>query len=141
MNEFNLSRFVSAQENVYESACAELRAGRKESHWIWFIFPQLDGLGYSEASRYYGIKGLAEAKAYINHPTLGERLRAATEIILHLNTDDPRAVFGTDAIKLRSSMTLFHIASPEDACFSFALEKFFCGALDGKTMKLLEEKA
>ncbi len=140
MDAFDLSRFVQVQEKTYERACTELRAGRKESHWIWFIFPQLDGLGHSPSSHYYGIKGLAEAKAYIAHPVLGERLRAVTKIILQLKTDDPRAVFGTDAIKLRSSMTLFHIASPEDTCFSLALKKFFGGATDGKTVKLLEGK-
>ena len=103
----NLERFVKAQAGVYETALEEMRRGRKESHWIWYIFPQLKGLGFSETAQYYGIDGMAEAKAYLNHETLRKRLIEISEALLALPTDDALAVMGSpDNLKLCSSMTL-----------------------------------
>ena len=125
MDKYNIERFIQAQEDAYSYALEELKAGRKRSHWIWYVFPQLRGLGRSYNSEFYGISGLEEAKAYLEHPVLGQRLREVCEVILGLPTNDTREIFGgIDSRKLRSSMTLFDLASPDDV-FAKVLEKFF----------------
>lgn len=133
---FNLQRFVDAQEDVYAEVCAELRRGRKESHWIWFIFPQLRGLGSSSTSNYYGISGAAEAAAYLAHPVLGERLRECTTIVNALEGRSASEIFGWDDVKFRSSMTLF--AAVAESVFQQALEKYFAGRGDEVTLSRLK---
>jgi uncharacterized protein (DUF1810 family) len=131
----DLQRFVEAQERVYGDVLAELRAGRKTSHWMWFVFPQLAGLGRSETARHYAIRDLAEARDYLQHPVLGPRLRECAGIVGDLPTTDAVAVFGSiDALKLRSSMTLF--AQVEAEPFAAVLDRFFDGP-DSRTLELL----
>jgi uncharacterized protein (DUF1810 family) len=133
-----LQRFVDAQHAVYATALAELRAGRKRTHWMWFIFPQLVGLGRSATSGYYGIASLEEAREYLAHPVLGPRLLECTEAVNSFDGKSAREVFGApDDLKFHSSMTLFHLASPETECFKEALGKYFGGELDQGTVKLL----
>lgn len=137
----NLNRFVEAQEYSYPIALGELREGRKRSHWMWYIFPQLKHLGHSYNSQFYGISGIEEATAYLQHPVLGLRLREVSETILNLPSADPREVFGgIDALKLRSSMTLFDRVSPDDI-FSRVLDKYFSSRRDPRTLKILEGTA
>lgn len=137
MNEFNLNRFVEAQENTYPLALTEVKNGHKRSHWMWYIFPQLKHLGYSYNSRFYGLDGVDEAKKYLNHPILGFRLREIVEATLQLQEVNPIQVFGNiDALKLRSSMTLFDVVSPGDV-FAQVLNKFFSSERDNKTLKLI----
>jgi len=134
---FNLQRFVQAQYPVIDGVMGELRAGRKRSHWMWFVFPQLAGLGRSPTAVRYALSGAEEARAYLDHPELGERLKTCCRLILALPGDSPEAVFGPiDALKLRSSMTLFAAVS-EDAVFSDVLVKYFGGREDGATLDLL----
>lgn len=136
---FNLDRFKKAQERDYAQALAEIKNGRKESHWIWYIFPQLKGLGYSEISRFYGIEGRAEAKAYIEDELLKKRLVEISEALLALQCSDAEKVMGyPDDLKLKSCMTLFAETSPETDVFEKVLEKFFDGKKDKKTLELLE---
>ena len=124
----DLSRFLSAQEYDYETALAEIRKGRKCSCWMWYVFPQIQGLGTSSMSRYYAIKDLQEAVDYINHEVLGKRLIEITETLLQLESNDALAVMGwPDDKKLKSSMTLFSYAAPEIPVFQEVLEKFFDG--------------
>ncbi|MGH2857352.1 MAG: DUF1810 domain-containing protein [Solirubrobacteraceae bacterium] len=135
-DEFDLQRFVAAQDagGAYEAAVSELRAGRKRGHWIWFVFPQIAGLGHSEMSRRYAIASLEEARAYLEHPVLGPRLVHCARVLADLATDDPVAVLGSvDALKLRSSMTLFHRAAPEEPVFRSVLDRFFAGEDDPAT--------
>lgn len=133
-----LARFVEAQANSYATALAEIRAGAKRSHWIWFIFPQLRSLGQSETARYYGIASMEEARAYLAHDLLGSRYRECVQALQRLHTSDPVAVFGSvDAMKLRSSLTLFEAASPEPL-FSAALDRWFGGERDAATQQMLE---
>ena len=135
---FDLERFVEAQQGTYEQACAELRRGQKTGHWIWFIFPQMAGLGMSMMSQRYGIGSLAEAKAYLKHSILGPRLREISGIVLGIEGRTAEEVFGwPDDMKLRSSMTLFAAASDEGAEFAAVLEKYFDGERDEKTVELL----
>ncbi|HEY6746085.1 MAG TPA: DUF1810 domain-containing protein [Mycobacteriales bacterium] len=135
--DFDLERFVTAQRGTYESALAELRAGRKRGHWMWFIFPQIAGLGSSSTARHYAISGLDEARAYLAHPVLGPRLVEASRALLGLPGGDPVAVVGSvDALKLRSSMTLFAQASDEPA-FRQVLDKFYDGSEDDATLTRL----
>jgi uncharacterized protein (DUF1810 family) len=130
----DLDRFVRAQQHVYAGVTAELRRGRKTCHWMWFVFPQVAGLGRSEMSRRYAIGSLDEARAYLAHPVLGPRLRQCTEQVLALEGRTAEDIFGsTDAMKLRSSMTLFHRAVPSDPLFSAALERYFGGIADAAT--------
>ncbi|RKS72541.1 uncharacterized protein (DUF1810 family) [Motilibacter peucedani] len=132
----DLQRFVTAQDSrgTYPAALAELRRGRKESHWMWFVFPQVAGLGRSAMAQAYALAGTAEAAAYLAHPVLGPRLRGCVGVLLELAGDDPVAVFGSvDAQKLRSSMTLFALAAPEETVFDAALEKYFGGERDEAT--------
>jgi uncharacterized protein (DUF1810 family) len=134
-----LSRFVEAQQDVFETALAELRAGRKRSHWMWFVFPQLRGLGRSSTAAFYGIASLDEARAYLAHPVLGPRLREATHAVLRHAGRSALEIFGSpDDLKFRSSMTLFAIAA-EDAGepFAEALRQFYGGAADEATERLL----
>ena len=135
---FDLERFVDAQAGTYARALAELREGRKRSHWMWFVFPQLGGLGRSEVSRFYGIPSLDEARAYLAHETLGPRLRAAAKAILDSGATDPEAALGPiDAQKLRSSMTLFARAAPDELVFPDVLDRLFGGGFDEATDRLL----
>lgn len=138
--EEGLSRFLKAQEDMYEEALSEIRAGRKRSHWMWFIFPQIKGLGHSGIAAYYAIRDLDEARDYLKDPVLGERLEETAKALLDLGTDDASAVFGyPDDLKLRSSMTVFLKADPENPVFRQVLEKFFGGEEDPKTIALLAE--
>ena len=133
-----MKRFLEAQERDYEQALREIRAGRKRSHWIWYIFPQLKELGYSDTAKFYGIRDLEEAKAYLAEPVLRERLIRISEALLALPGSDPGAVMGyPDDLKLRSSMTLFMAAEPDCPVFRQVLEKFYRGEPDPKTLKLL----
>lgn len=134
----DLKRFVDAQETAYQQALAEVKNGRKRSHWMWYIFPQIQGLGFSEISKHYAIKDLAEAEAYLKHPVLGSRLiRICTEL-LGLEDSDANKVFGSpDDLKLKSSMTLFASLPNADAVFQSVLAKFFAGVRDGKTLQIL----
>ena len=133
----DLDRFVSAQEPVFDRALSELRAGCKESHWMWFVFPQLAGLGRSDTARLYAISGRDEARAYLDHPVLGKRLEEAVAVINALPGRNAAAVFGgIDVVKLRSSLTLFREAGGGPA-FDEALEKYFDGSPDPKTLRLL----
>ena len=131
---FSLSRFVDAQEPVFAAVLAELAAGQKRSHWMWFVFPQVAGLGTSAMAVRYAISGLAEARAYLAHQLLGERLRLCASIVAGLPTTDAVEVFGSiDAVKLRSSMTLFAAASDEPV-FAAVLDRYFAGERDPATL-------
>jgi uncharacterized protein (DUF1810 family) len=137
---FDLERFIAAQEGVYAGALGELRRGRKTGHWIWFVFPQLVGLGRSEMSRRYGIVSLAEARAYLEHPILGVRLRECAHAVLATQGATADQIFGSlDAMKVRSSMTLFHRAAPAEPLFAEMLERFFAGHVDETTDALLRQ--
>jgi uncharacterized protein (DUF1810 family) len=136
----DLERFVTAQDSsgTYASAVAELRAGRKTSHWMWFVFPQVAGLGLSEMSQRYAISSLEEARAYLAHPILGERIEECARILTELSGRTAEEVFGlVDATKLRSSMTLFARAAPENPLFRNVLDRYFGGIADGATDALL----
>ena len=130
-----LQHFVAAQEGVYESAVAELRAGRKTGHWMWFVFPQIEGLGMSAMSQRYAIASVAEARAYLEHPVLGPRLAECAGILVELGgTDSAQDIFGgIDAVKLRSSMTLFARASEDDSVYHAVLDQYFGGETDPQT--------
>lgn len=137
-DERGLDKYVSAQARDYDDALREIRSGRKRSHWIWYIFPQLDGLGYSPTAQYYGIRDLEQAKDYMAHPVLGPRLVEISEALLALPTSDPGAVMGyPDDLKLCSSMTLFELAAPEQPVFGKVLDKFYGGRRDPLTLRLL----
>src|SRR3954449_8785266 len=132
-----LYRFVLAQERDYERALAEIRSGRKVSHWMWYIFPQFDGLGFSATSSRYSIKSLAEAEAYLSHPVLGPRLIECAEAALGVEGRSAYEIFGSpDDMKLRSCATLFACVSPAGSVFERLLDKFFQGEPDGKTLSL-----
>ena len=136
-----LERFVIAQGPVWETVMAELRAGRKESHWSWFVFPQLAGLGASEMSRRFAIASLAEAQAYLAHPVLGDRLRTVARILLAVAGRTAVEILGeTDAKKLRSCMTLFHHADPDEPLFPAVMDRFFAGETDALTEAILREE-
>src|SRR5262249_4754569 len=134
----NLNRFVQAQEGDYEQALSEIRSGRKQSHWMWYVFPQVDGLGFSPTSRRYSIKSVAEAKAYLAHPVLGPRLLECAEATLRVEGRSAFEIFGSpDDVKLRSCATLFACVSPAGSVFERLLGKYFQGERDGKTLRLL----
>lgn len=134
-----LERFHKAQEYSYETALAEIKKGRKSSHWMWYIFPQIAGLGRSSTAQYYAIQDLQEAVNYINDEILGKRLVEISEALLALETNDAYAVFGCpDNMKLKSSMTLFTVAAPEYEVFWKVLDKFFKGQQDKRTIQLLK---
>lgn len=129
-----LERFVEAQERVYEGVLAELRSGRKTGHWIWYVFPQVAGLGSSAMSQTYAISSLSEAIAYLAHPVLGARLRECASIVLDIRDRTAEEIFGSiDAMKLRSSMTLFHRAAPDEPVFAQVLDRYYGGAADEAT--------
>ena len=137
---FDLQRFVTAQDagGTYQRAVAELRRGRKASHWVWFVFPQIAGLGYSPASRTYAITGLAEARAYLAHPVLGPRLAECAGILAGRQDRTAEQIFGeVDALKLCSSMTLFSRAAPGEPVFRQVLDQYFGGAPDAATEQRL----
>jgi uncharacterized protein (DUF1810 family) len=135
----DLERFLKAQDGVHDEALGEIRAGRKTSHWMWFVFPQLAGLGRSETSRIYAIADLDEALAYLAHPVLGARLREAARATLEAPAGlSASRIFGEiDAVKLCSSMTLFARAAPDEAVFIEVLERYFGGEPDPRTLELL----
>jgi uncharacterized protein (DUF1810 family) len=134
----NLNRFVEAQEDDYEQALAEIRSGRKQSHWMWYMFPQFDGLGVSSTSKRYSIKSMAEAEAYLAHPVLGPRLLECAEAVLGVDGRSAFEIFGSpDDMKLRSCATLFACVSPKGSVFERLLGKYFEGERDSKTLRLL----
>ena len=135
---FNLQRFINAQDGVYETALSELRGGAKQSHWMWFIFPQLAELGHSQTAKFFGLTSIDEARAYLDHPLLGSRLRECVEALLpHSSDQSAEEVLGRiDAMKLRSSLTLFESVEPTGP-FSRALLNFFAGEWDERTLALL----
>ena len=136
---FNLARFLEAQDHAYAQALAEIRRGRKESHWMWYIFPQLAGLGFSPTSQHYAIKSREEADAYLSHPVLGPRLVECCEAALEVEGRSAHEIFGSpDDLKLRSFATLFAAVSPPGSVFERLLEKFFGGLKDEKTLRLLQ---
>ncbi len=129
-----LERFVDAQDGVYDRALAELRAGRKTSHWMWFVFPQIKGLGMSAMAQRYAIDSLAEARDYLAHPILGPRLRECAGAVADIEGRSAEQIFGgIDAVKLRSSMTLFHRAAPDESVFARVLDKYFDASPDAAT--------
>lgn len=138
---FDLQRFVQAQDGIYGSALSELRDGRKKSHWMWFIFPQIRGLGSSETSRRYAITGLDEARTYLKHPLLGPRLLECAQAVLDVEGRSALEIFGKpDDAKLRSSMTLFEAAG-DDPAFPKVLDKYFSGVRDPETLRILDSQA
>lgn len=135
---YDLDRFVAAQRGIYETALAELRRGQKQSHWMWYIFPQFAGLGQSATSKHYAIKSLAEAQAYLRHPVLGPRLVECAEALLKLPGRSAGEVLGSiDAMKLKSCATLFSRASPSTPVFEALLKTYFQGERDRETLRLL----
>lgn len=139
MQKINLKRFTDAQRTDYGYALAEIQSGRKRSHWMWYIFPQIGGLGFSEMSRRYAIKDLPEAEEYLKHPVLGKRLIEISSALLNLSEHSATQVFGSpDDMKLRSSMTLFASVPNADKVFEKVLEKFFGGKRDEATLSRLK---
>jgi uncharacterized protein (DUF1810 family) len=137
---YDLNRFLKAQKADYQVAFAEIRAGRKQSHWIWYIFPQLKELCRSETAKYYGIRDFGEAKAYIKNEALRERLVEISEALLLLKENDIEKIMGfPDNLKLRSSMTLFHLAEPTIDTFEKVLNKYFDGKQDRKTVEIVQK--
>ena len=135
---YDLERFYEAQEYDYETALSEIRNGRKESHWMWYIFPQVSGLGRSTMAEYYAIRSREEAKAYIEDPVLGKRLIEISQALLQVDSDDAEEVMGwPDNLKLRSCMTLFAEVAPEQPVFRNVLEKFYNGEMDRKTLDIM----
>ena len=137
----SIDRFLKAQENTYDEALSEIREGHKRSHWIWFIFPQIQGLGFSAISQEYAIKDLEEAREYLNNPLLKARLLEISKVLIDLPEFDPTKVMGyPDDLKLCSSMTLFHVADPEEPVFKLVLDKYFDGKIDKNTIRILENQ-
>ena len=137
----SLERFVEAQDGVYDAVRAELAGGKKQTHWMWFVFPQRRGLGTSEAARYFGIASRGEAQAFLEHPVLGARLRECVELVLAVDGRTALAIFGSpDVLKFRSSMTLFREVAPEEPLFQRALDAFFDGLPDPRTLELIREE-
>ncbi len=137
----DLSRFVKAQQYDYDQALQEIRSGRKRSHWMWYIFPQIQGLGFSSTAQYYAIRDLQEAKDYLAHPVLGPRLREISSALLSLEGLSAHQIFGfPDDLKLRSCMTLFRLADLEDSLFEQVLEKYYDGIPDSKTVDIVRGK-
>ncbi len=136
-----LERFIAAQESIYQQVVNELSAGRKRSHWMWFIFPQLAGLGFSAMAQHYAIGSLAEARAYLVHPVLGARLRECSALVLAVQGATVHGIFGSpDNMKFHSSMTLFAQAAPDEALFRDCLDKYFGGVPDRATLDLLHKE-
>jgi uncharacterized protein (DUF1810 family) len=136
----DIERFVEAQDPVYASVCDELKAGHKTTHWMWFVFPQLRGLGTSAMAHHFGIASAAEAVAYLRHPVLGARLRECVELVLGVPTRTAHQIFGSpDDLKFRSSMTLFRIVAPAEPLFQRALDRYFGGEGDPLTSERLRQ--
>ncbi|HEX8548286.1 MAG TPA: DUF1810 domain-containing protein [Cytophagaceae bacterium] len=134
----DLQRFLDAQKSDYSTALAEIKRGRKQSHWMWYIFPQIQGLGYSSTSKYYAIKDIDEALAYFNHQILGKRLLEICAELVRLETNDAYRIFGSpDDMKLKSSMTLFSTLPATNSVFQLVLDKFFDGRKDVRTLEIL----
>jgi uncharacterized protein (DUF1810 family) len=134
----DLNRFVRAQEHDFDQAIAEIRNGRKQSHWMWYIFPQFDGLGFSSTSKRYSIKSIVEAKAYLDHPVLGRRLIECSQAVLNVAGRSAHEIFGSpDDMKLKSCATLFATVSPEGSVFDQLIDKYYRGERDSKTLELL----
>ena len=137
---FELNRFLKAQERIYNTAIAELKSGRKRSHWMWYIFPQIDGLAKSTTSKRYAIKSREEAREYLNHPVLGARLTECAEAVVAVQGRSISEIFGyPDDLKLKSSMTLFAFLPETPSAFERILDKYFHGERDAQTLHLLEE--
>jgi uncharacterized protein (DUF1810 family) len=138
---FDLSRFVRAQERVYDAVLAELKSGRKRTHWMWFVFPQIEGLGHSSTSHHYAIKSSEEARQYLNHPVLGKRLVECAQALLSVEGRSVSQIFGyPDDLKLRSSMTLFARVTPDSpSVFDRVLQKYFRGEGDPRTLEMLRK--
>ncbi len=135
-----INRFLEAQQNVYPRVLKELRNGKKTTHWMWFIFPQIEGLGHSSTAKYYSIKTIDEAKEYLAHPVLGKRLLECSNTILHINGRSANEIFGyPDDMKLRSCMTLFNSISPENKVFVDVLKKYFNSEKDQATLSILQK--
>lgn len=135
---YDLQRFIEAQDPVYDEVCAELRNGRKESHWMWFIFPQLRGLGHSQTAVKFGIASREEAEAYLQHPILGPRLKECSRLVTLVEGRSINQILGSpDDLKFRSSMSLFASVTPDNHIFTTALQKYFGGALDRLTLERL----
>ena len=140
-DQYNLHRFLDAQERVYDTVVDELRTGSKSSHWIWFIFPQIAGLGRSGMAQQFAIASLEEAKAYLQHPVLGPRLRACTQLVMHVEGRSAEEIFGyPDNLKFRSCMTLFMTATTDNTIFQNALLKYFHGKRDQLTLDILAQQ-
>jgi uncharacterized protein (DUF1810 family) len=140
-NDYVLKRFIEAQEKDYPVALAEVKNGKKTSHWMWYIFPQIHGLGFSETSRFYAIKDINEAEEFLKHPVLGSRLIQICNELLELNTNNANKIFGSpDDLKLHSSVTLFSLLPNTDSVFQKILDKFFNGKKDTKTLRIIEEE-
>ena len=137
--QYNLQRFIDAQQNKFQIALNEIKNGRKQSHWMWFIFPQIDGLGFSEMAKFYAIKNIAEASLYFEHPVLGARLIEISTALLAIDGKTANQVFGSpDDLKLRSCMTLFSSLPNTNPVFENVLKKYFKGIKDTKTLQLME---
>ncbi|MGZ8253226.1 MAG: DUF1810 domain-containing protein [Burkholderiaceae bacterium] len=138
--ENDLERFIEAQDAVYDTVRQELRAGRKATHWMWFVFPQLRGLGHSTTATYYGIGSTAETLAYLGHPVLGPRLRECVDLVLGVEGSTAQRIFGSpDDLKFHSSMTLFAAAAPNEPLFQRALQKYYGGKSDPRTISKLRQ--
>ena len=134
----DLERYIKAQEGSYDAALAEIRNGRKTSHWMWYIFPQIKGLGHSSTSEHYGIRSMDEAEEYVKHPVLGKRLMNISKELLRLPGSDAHQIFGSpDDMKLRSSMTLFSLVKESDPVFEEVLKKYFNGERDKRTFEIV----
>ena len=137
----NLERFIDAQGSFYPVALSEIKNGKKQSHWMWFIFPQVEGLGLSTTSKYYAIKDIHEAAEFLKHPVLGQRLIQISHELLNLESNDAHKIFGSpDDIKLKSSMTLFSLVHNADPVFQLVLDKFFKGSKDSKTLQIIDNQ-
>ncbi len=135
---YGLSRFLNAQEGVYDRALDEVRSGLKRSHWMWYIFPQIDGLGFSSTTRHYAIKSLEEARQYLGHPVLGARLKESAEAVMSVQGKSASDIFGyPDDMKLQSSMTLFALVSEPGSVFERVLEKYYQGKRDARTLQIV----
>ncbi len=138
--DYLLNRYIEAQETDYDIALSEIKDGRKRSHWMWYIFPQIQGLGFSSTSKYYGIKSLQEAEAYLKHPVLSARLISICKALLALKSNSASQIFGSpDDLKLKSSMTLFAAVPDANPVFQQVLDKFYRGAKDQQTLRLIEK--
>ena len=136
----NLERFIEAQKTAYEIALSEIKRGKKQSHWMWYIFPQIQGSGFSETSKFYAIKDIGEAEEFLKHPVLGERLVRISNALLELESDNANKIFGSpDDLKLKSSLTLFSSLNMNPV-FQMVLDKFYNGMRDDKTLEILRMK-